>query len=43
MFIRAHEMDVLSGMRTFDLDPLENAVQKKTLANLPKRTLRGLF
>jgi len=24
-FVRAHKMDLLTGMRTFDLDPLENA------------------
>jgi hypothetical protein len=23
--VRAHNMDLLTGMRTFDLDPLDNA------------------
>jgi len=25
LFVRAHEMDLLTGMRTFDLDPLDDA------------------
>ena len=34
-------MDVLSGMRHFDLDPLDNAHRKKSLANMPKRMLES--
>ena len=43
MFVKAQDMDLVTGMRTFDLDPLENAKPKKSLANLPYRTIRGLF
>jgi len=25
LFVRTHQMDLLTGMRTFDLDPLEGA------------------
>lgn len=42
-FVKARDMDLMTGMRSFDLDPLENAASKKTLANLPLRTVRGLF
>ena len=40
-YIRAHQMDLMTGMRAFDLDPLPE--EKKTILNLPKRTLQGLF
>lgn len=43
LYVKAQDMDLVTGMRTFDLDPLENAKPKKTLANLPYRTIRGLF
>ena len=44
LFVRAHEMDLTTGMREFDLDALEDsAPRKKSLANLPLRTARGLF
>ena len=44
MFIRAKDMDVTSGMRDFDLDQLKVPEQRrKSVANLPQRTLRGLF
>ena len=41
LYIRSHQMDLMTGMRAFDLDPLP--AEKKTLRNLPMRTLRGLF
>lgn len=43
MYVKAHEMDLMTGMRSFDVDSLDNARPKKTLANLPKRVVRGLF
>lgn len=44
-FVRARDMDVVSGIRHFDLDALEEAApeRKKSVANLPKRFFRGLF
>ncbi len=42
-FVRARDMDLMTGMRSFDLDPLEVAAPKKSAANLPKRMLRSLF
>ena len=42
--MRAHEMDITTGIRDFDLDALEqSAPRRKSLANLPLRTARGLF
>ncbi|KAL8868442.1 MAG: hypothetical protein Q9174_004991 [Haloplaca sp. 1 TL-2023] len=42
LYVPASKMDVLSGMRTFDLDPLEDAApRKKSLANLPTRAVRA--
>jgi amino acid transporter len=43
LFVRARDMDVLTGMREFDLDPLDDAKQEKTLKNLPMRIVRGLI
>lgn len=45
MYVRAHQMDLMTGLRQFDLDALEEVEQprKKSVANLPVRTLRGLF
>ena len=44
MFVRAKNMDLMTGLRSFDLDELDEAApRKKSIANLPKRTLRGLF
>ncbi len=40
-YIRGHEMDLMTGMRAFDLDQV--VTEKKTLSSLPMRTLRGLF
>ena len=40
-YIRGHQMDLMTGMRAFDLDPMP--VAKKSLKNLPMRTLQGLF
>jgi amino acid transporter len=40
-YIRGHQMDLMTGMRAFDLDPLP--AEKNNLRNLPMRTLRGLF
>lgn len=44
MFVGAKNMDLTTGLRSFDLDELDEAApRKKSIANLPKRTLRGLF
>lgn len=44
LFVRAKDMDLTTGLRSFDLDALdEEAPRRKSIANLPKRTLRGLF
>ena len=40
-FVRAHEMDLLTGLRTFDLDPVDDA-RKKSISNLPKRVLHNI-
>lgn len=40
-YIKTHEMDLTTGMRTLDLEPM--AEPKKTLFNLPKRVINGLF
>ncbi|KAL8839738.1 MAG: hypothetical protein Q9170_001609 [Blastenia crenularia] len=41
LFVRASDMDIDTGMRQLDLDPLENAYRKKSMANLPKRMLNS--
>ncbi|MCJ1458824.1 hypothetical protein MMC28_009198 [Mycoblastus sanguinarius] len=42
-FVRAHQMDLMTGMRTFDSDPLEDAApRKKSIANLPARMLHNI-
>jgi len=41
-FIRARDMDLMTGMRSFDLDPLENAAPRKSIVNLPKRIVHSL-
>ncbi|KAL3419496.1 amino acid permease [Phlyctema vagabunda] len=41
-YIRANQMDVNSGMRALDLDP-DFVPEKRTIKNLPRRILRGLF
>ncbi len=41
LYIRGHQMDLMTGMRAFDLDPVP--AQKKSLTNLPMRTIQGLF
>lgn len=43
LMIRAMDMDLTTGMREFDLDPLDDAESVKTVTNLPKRLLRSLF
>ncbi|MCJ1249575.1 hypothetical protein MMC30_006801 [Trapelia coarctata] len=40
-FVRSHNMDLLTGMRALDLDPLPPV--PKTLKNLPNRIFNGLF
>jgi hypothetical protein len=40
-FIRTQNMDLLTGMRELDLDPLPPV--PKTLKNLPMRIFHGLF
>jgi amino acid transporter len=42
-FVKAADMDLVTGLRSFDLDPLENAAPRKSIANLPKRVARSLF
>ena len=43
-FVKASEMDLVTGMRQLDLDALEQATpRKKSIANLPKRTLRSFI
>ncbi|KAL8708689.1 MAG: hypothetical protein Q9225_007565 [Loekoesia sp. 1 TL-2023] len=41
LFFKASKMDLMSGMRHLDLDPLDNAYRKKSLANLPKRVVNS--
>ena len=41
LYIRGHQMDLMTGMRAFDLDPIPTP--KKSLRNLPMRTIQGLF
>ncbi|KAL9639351.1 MAG: hypothetical protein Q9164_000965 [Protoblastenia rupestris] len=45
LFVRAHQMDLLTGMRQFDLDNLEDAAppRKKSVANVPRSILRAFF
>lgn len=42
LFIRARDMDLLTGMRSIDIDSLE-PLPAKTWKNLPLRIARGLF
>lgn len=41
LYIKAHEMDLTTGMREFNLDPLTE--RKKSIVNLPSRLLGGLI
>lgn len=41
LYIKAHNMDLTTGMRVLDLDPLTE--RKKSIANLPSRIVGGLF
>ncbi|KAL9606776.1 MAG: hypothetical protein Q9179_000066 [Wetmoreana sp. 5 TL-2023] len=41
LFVRASKMDLDTGMRHLDLDPLDNVYRKKSLANLPGRLVRA--
>ncbi|MCJ1465860.1 hypothetical protein MMC07_004479 [Pseudocyphellaria aurata] len=41
LYIKAHEMDLTTGMRVLDLEPLTE--RKKSIVNLPSRMLGGLF
>lgn len=41
LYIKANEMDLITGMRVLDLDPLTE--RKKSIVNLPSRILGGLF
>lgn len=41
LYIKAHEMDLTTGMRVLDLDPPTE--RKKSIVNLPSRVLGGLF
>lgn len=41
LFVRAHDMDLTTGIRTFDYDPQDNPQRKKSLATLPKRILNS--
>ncbi|KAL9598159.1 MAG: hypothetical protein Q9219_004656 [cf. Caloplaca sp. 3 TL-2023] len=43
LFVRASQMDLDTGMRHLNLDPLENAIQRKSIANLPQRVVRSFI
>lgn len=44
-YVRAHQMDLMTGMRQFDLDALEEAApqRKKSIANAPMRAVRSFI
>lgn len=41
LYVKAREIDLITGMRVLDLEPL--AERKKSIVNLPSRVLGGLF
>ncbi|KAL8640498.1 MAG: hypothetical protein Q9228_002588 [Teloschistes exilis] len=42
LFVKTSQMDLMTGMRAFDLDPLDDAApRKKSIANLPTRMVRS--
>ncbi|MCJ1422399.1 hypothetical protein MMC29_000279 [Sticta canariensis] len=41
IYVKAHEIDLITGMRVLDLEPLPE--RKKSIVNLPSRVLGGLF
>lgn len=41
LYVKAHEMDLTTGMRVFDLESL--AERKKSIVNLPSRVFHALF
>ncbi|KAI4167706.1 MAG: hypothetical protein LQ343_006986 [Gyalolechia ehrenbergii] len=41
LFVRAAQMDLDTGIRQFDLEPIENGHRNKSLANMPKRMLHS--
>jgi len=43
LFVRAHQMDLMTGMRQFDLDALEEAApaRKMSIANAPVKAVRA--
>ena len=41
LYVRSHEMDVLTGLRTFEHDQSEDP--KQSLLGLPKRVAKGLI
>ncbi|KAI4187642.1 MAG: hypothetical protein L6R41_002667 [Letrouitia leprolyta] len=42
LYVKASEMDLDTGMRHFDLEPIDNGYRRKSMANLPKRMV-GAF
>jgi yeast amino acid transporter len=43
LFIRAHEMDLKTGLHMLEEDEIETAMPEKTWASMPMRMVRALF